>query len=303
MRVWAGLTQKSFEDSTLRPVTSDSTLSRYETGAGLPRQEWIHDFLDRCLTRRWGRKPGAHQLAAELRPWIIARAHLTTTHEAPAIPAQTSKLVEPADDIFTAEDEPECVHPPVVVAGRGTATWTSTRTPRWDRSRRSPRWACWTLGGACVALAAMIVIAASSGTPRHTAETMAMAMFGDPAPAHNTGSADNLLGNEGIDLDTGQRRLQRTPGVDISFSDRSTALYATGNRAKIALLPDAGSEDPRRCADVHWTRENPIPDIYDLPEGRQVCVTTDEKRTAILTITERASPATGTIDIRYSTWN
>ena len=46
-----------------------------------------------------------------------------------------------------------------------------------------------------------------------------------------------------------------------------------------------------------------IPGIYDLTEGCNICVKTDENRFSMLTITKRASAATGTIDFHYTTWN
>jgi hypothetical protein len=42
--------------------------------------------------------------------------------------------------------------------------------------------------------------------------------------------------------------------------------------------------------------------IYDLTEGRNICVITDEGRFSMLTIAKRASAATGTIDFHYTTW-
>jgi hypothetical protein len=116
------------------------------------------------------------------------------------------------------------------------------------------------------------------------------------------GNADDLPTSQGIDLDNGKTLAQLTPGVDISFSSRSTHLDSMGVRAFFAVLPQPVPQERARCEQVtDWTRET-YPNVYSLTEGRNVCVKTDEGRLAMLTVTRRATPATGTIGLRFITW-
>jgi hypothetical protein len=123
------------------------------------------------------------------------------------------------------------------------------------------------------------------------------------APIYASGNIDNLGTKEGMDLDTGQRHAdQYAPGVDISFSSKSTHLDAHNERVSYTILPEPITEERRMCQQATgWVRA--YADVYTLTEGRNICIKTDENRYSMLTITKRATAATGTIDFRYTTWN
>jgi hypothetical protein len=89
--------------------------------------------------------------------------------------------------------------------------------------------------------------------------------------------------------------------VDTSFSS-VTHLDSMAVRSYFAVLPEPVPEDRSQCEQVtDWTRDT-YPDVYNLPEGRNICVKTDEGRLAMLTVTRRATPATKTISLRFTTW-
>ncbi|MGI9003523.1 MAG: hypothetical protein ACR2GH_18025 [Pseudonocardia sp.] len=113
---------------------------------------------------------------------------------------------------------------------------------------------------------------------------------------------DDMPTTQGLDLDTGQPADQLEPGVDVSFSSRSTHLDAMGVRVVFAVLPEPVPTERSYCADVatEWTRLT-YPQVYGLTEGRNICVTTDEGRLSMLTVTKRATPTTGTIGLRGTT--
>jgi hypothetical protein len=122
------------------------------------------------------------------------------------------------------------------------------------------------------------------------------------APVRVIGTADDLPTPQGIDLDNGQTLDQLTPGVDISFSSSSTHLDSMGVRSFFAVLPEPAPEERSSCEQVtDWTRDT-YPDVYSLTEGRNVCVKTDEGRLSMITVTRRATPATKTISLRFTTW-
>lgn len=121
-------------------------------------------------------------------------------------------------------------------------------------------------------------------------------------PFHASGEVDNLNTEEGMDLDTGQRHAdQYAPGVDISFSSRSTHLDAHHLRVSYTVLPEPVAADKYVCETATgWTRR--YAEVHTLTEGRAICVKTDEGRLSMMTITKRATNATGTISLRYVTW-
>lgn len=121
-------------------------------------------------------------------------------------------------------------------------------------------------------------------------------------PVHASGQVENLRGVEGIDLDTNGRADQEAPGVDISPAATATHLNAMANRVTFTVLPEAGPESRERCVKaVDWMRQ--IPNIYDLVEGWNICVITDENRFSMLTITKRSSAASPVMNFHYTTWN
>lgn len=74
------------------------------------------------------------------------------------------------------------------------------------------------------------------------------------------------------------------------------------NKVVFTVLPEPAPTERSYCVKVaDWMWQ--IPNIYDLAEGRNICVITDEGRFSMLTITKRASATTGTVDFRYTTWN
>ncbi len=74
-------------------------------------------------------------------------------------------------------------------------------------------------------------------------------------------------------------------------------------RAFFAVLPQPVPQERTYCEQVTgWTRAGFGPYFYSLTEGRNICVKTDEGRLARLTVTRRATPATGTIGLRFITW-
>lgn len=75
-----------------------------------------------------------------------------------------------------------------------------------------------------------------------------------------------------------------------------------GVRVLFAVLPDPVPAERSYCEHAtEWTRLT-YPQVYGLTEGRNICVKTDEGRLSMLTITRRATPATGTIGLRFTTW-
>jgi hypothetical protein len=112
-----------------------------------------------------------------------------------------------------------------------------------------------------------------------------------------SGAVEALGAKEGIDLDTGRRKDQNAVGVDISFSSLSTHMDAMSTRVSYVALPAPVPEQQQVCQHatgyVRWYAH-----VYTLTEGRAACVKTDEGRYSILTITRRATEASGTISFR-----
>jgi TIR domain len=120
-------------------------------------------------------------------------------------------------------------------------------------------------------------------------------------PVFASGNVDRLTTPEAIDLDNGRRLDEEAVGMDISFSSESTHLDAMSVRVSYTVLPTAGPVELVRCEQATgWTRDYPY--VYDLVEGRNICVRTDENRYSMLTITERATALSRTISFDFTTW-
>jgi hypothetical protein len=79
-------------------------------------------------------------------------------------------------------------------------------------------------------------------------------------------------------------------------------MDAMDNRVYYQVLPQPVTAPEKQACDlkdgwIRWYR-----DVHTLTEGRAVCVKTDSGRLAMMTITKRATNATGTISLRYTTW-
>ncbi len=291
LRAWSGLTQQSFKGT--HRAMSDSTISRYENGAALPTLEWVHAYVERCLRRR-NPDMTPEESNAEFDPWRTAWTRLEHA-DTPQVPADQARDPEPPPH------HPETSQPAAPVPPASAATGE----PTGRRRVRLPRRRAVLVGGAVVAAGAIAAAATGVFDATPTTPTPPVPLSGSTVPValiHASGQVQNLRGVEGIDLDTNNRADQDAPGVDISFAATSTHLNAMANRVTFTVLPEAGAEERQRCVTaVDWMRQ--IPNIYDLTEGRNICVITDEGRFSMLTITKRASAATGTIDLRYTTWN
>lgn len=95
LRRWSGFaTQKDLEDAD--PELRDSTISDHERGFRLPRLEWLHAYVTRCLRKRY---PAAtpEYLNAEFAYWRTAWTQLqhATTGPAPAVPTPPASTPEP----------------------------------------------------------------------------------------------------------------------------------------------------------------------------------------------------------------
>lgn len=290
LREWSGLTQLSFQGT--HRAMSDSSISRAENGAALPGYEWVNAYVVHCLRNR---QPSMTrpQLDAALAPWQAAwtRLNHTTTEPGPAVPEPRATTTEtpptPVDDsespdLPAAPDEPER-----------------------PRRVRLPRGRVLVGGAVLVVVVAAIITAAATGmfdtpdTPTTPAPLSSSAVA--VSPVHASGQIENLRGVEGIDLDTNTRADQEAPGVDISPAATATHLNAMANRVTFTVLPEPGPETRERCVKaVDWMRQ--IPGIYDLTEGRNICVITDEGRFSMLTLTKRSSAASPVMNFHYTTW-
>ncbi|MGQ0715730.1 MAG: helix-turn-helix domain-containing protein [Pseudonocardiales bacterium] len=278
LRRWSELTQKALEDA--HPALTDSTISDHERGTRLPRFEWLHAYVVACLRHR---RPNStrEELNAEMTYWRAAWTRLEHAQapQAPAVPTPRA-----AD--LTTPPEPAPVSVAVAV-GELAPPPRRVRVPRGRVLLIS--------GGAAVLVIAVAVYAAVTGLFDRKPD--------DPGPVvHASGTVDDLRGVEGIDLDTNTRADQEAEGVDISPAATATHLNAMANRVTFTVLPESGAESRDRCVKaVDWMRQ--IPNIYDLVEGRQICVMTDEGRFSMLTLTKRSSAASPVMNFHYTTWN
>jgi Helix-turn-helix domain len=284
LRRWSGLTQKALEDA--HPALTDSAISDHERGVRLPRFEWLHAYVVACLRSH---RPNLtrEELNAEFEHWRTAWTRLehAPTPQAPTVPEQRATAP-------TTPPDPDTAPPPAPVA----ATLAATHEPEPQRTRR-----VWRPRGRAVLIssgAVVLVVAA-------VVYTTATGLFDrqpDPGPVvHASGTVDDLRGVEGVDLDTNARADQEAPGVDISPAATATHLNAMANKVVFTVLPEPGTETRDRCVRaVDWMRQ--IPNIYELTEGRQICVITDEGRYSMLTLTKRSSAASPTMNFRYTTW-
>lgn len=225
--------------------------------------------------------------------------------------AQPAPLITPEPSSSPAVDESPA-HGDFEVTDASDIDDHDTARPAGGNSSRRRGWLL-AAAGVAVILAAGAA-ATATGVFERPPQTLPPVTAGPPSatntapqlptqvPVHVVGNADDLPTTHGIDLDTGERLPQLTPGVDVSFSSRSTHLDSMGVRAFFAVLPQPVPQERTYCEQVTgWTRET-YPDVYSLAEGRNICVKTDENRLAMLTITKRATLATGTISLRFITW-
>jgi hypothetical protein len=286
LRRWSELTQKALEDA--HPALTDSAISDHERGVRLPRFEWLHAYVVACLRSH---RPSLtrEELNAEFEHWRDAWTRLehAPTPQAATVPEQRATVP-------TAPPDPDTATAPAPVA----ATLAATHEPEPQRTRRvwRPRGRALLIsGGAVVLVVAAAVYATTSGmfdtaTPNNPA-----------VPVHASGTVADLRGVEGIDLDTNARADQEASGVDISPAATATHLNAMANKVVFTVLPEPGAETRERCVKaVDWMRQ--IPNIYDLTEGRQICVMTDEGRFSMMTLTKRSSAASPVMNFRYITW-
>jgi hypothetical protein len=276
---WSRLTLQQLADT--HPALKVSTISDYETGKPVRRYEWLLAYVTACLRAR---QPAMTrpQLDAEMAYWRTAWTRLehAPTPQAPAVPAQRATV-------------PQALPDPDTTPAPAAATPAATDEPPQTRRRvRLPRGRALLISsGAVVLVVAAAVYATATG------------MF-DTAPAvpvHASGTVDDLRGVEGIDLDTNNRADQEASGIDVSPAATATHLNAMANKVTFTVLPEPGAETRDRCVKaVDWMRQ--IPNIYDLSEGRQICVITDENRFSMLTLTKRSSAASPTMNFRYTTW-
>lgn len=296
-RKWANLTQKELEDA--HPTLTDSTISDHERGVRLPRLEWLYAYVTACLQHR---HPDAtpEDLNAEFHYW---RAAWTRIEHAPTAPAA------PVPRATTPEIPPNASQPATVTTDASTAPApqdapAATTDGPEPRRVRLPRRRVLAGAGVGVLVVAATITTVSTGTFDHTPDPASAQATGTTTPTtpiHASGQVENLRGVEGIDLDTNGRADQEAPGVDISPAATATHLNAMANKVVFTVLPEPGTETRDRCVKaVDWMRQ--IPNIYDLTEGRNICVITDEGRFSMLTITKRSSAATPVMNFHYTTW-
>ncbi|WP_285778611.1 hypothetical protein [Microtetraspora sp. NBRC 13810] len=283
------------------PIT---TTSDYERGKAWPRYEWVAEFVVVCLRHRLPQATRA-QLDAELvhwqRAWTYTDRH-RTAGPATASPEPAHHTAPPPEGAVPVPDAVPTLappasppHPPETPGGAAP----DGESPRRAQSARS--W--WWVGAVAVAvLAGGVVVAVRAGVFGAAPDLAASEVAGPASAVLASGAVEALGTKEGMDLDTGQRNPdQNAAGVDISFSSSSTHLDAMSTRVSYVALPAPVPEQRHHCAQatgyVRWYAH-----VYTLTEGRNVCVKTDEGRLSMLTITRRATEASGSISFRYVTW-
>lgn len=272
LRTWAELTLTELAD--VDPTLSRSTSSDYERGTRTPQRDWVWIYVHACLRKKWPAEPDT-RLRSEFVHWRDALASIETD-------AQPQPLASPADDPTPppADTTPK---PPADTAAHGTTA------RRHLPSRRV------LIVSGCAALGVVAMVGGVGFVLSRNTAARPVDMV------HASGPVDDLRGVEGVDLDTGTRADQLAPGVDISPAATSTHLNAMANRVTFTVLPEPGAEARERCVKaVDWMRQ--IPNLYDLTEGRQICVMTDENRFSMLTLTKRPSAASPVLNFRYTTW-
>jgi hypothetical protein len=277
-----------------------STISAYELGNGRPTLGWTRIYVTACLRHR-NPTLTPERLTAELSRWETAWTRLNREAVTPASPPPAPAAPEPRPTNPNTPPAPVSHNQPPA-----TADTTAADDEPKSRRVRLPHGRVMLVGGGVVVL---VVAAAITATvtdlfnPGLGPEPARFAGTTIPAVAvHASGQIDNLRGVEGIDLDTNGRADQEAPGVDISPAATATHLNAMANRVTFTVLPEHGAETRERCVKaVDWMRQ--IPNIYDLTEGRNICVITDENRFSMLTITRRSSAASPIMNFHYTTWN
>lgn len=266
----------------------------------------------------WGhaKKHPTPEPQPEPEPEPPTRDHVEPADPEPpdAVPAADTAQPAPTISPAPATGAPVPVAGPVIDAphpcGDSDSSYVgSTDLDHLDAARpaggNSPRRRGWILAAAAVAVVLAAGTAATatgmferpSQTPPPATAGPSSATYSAPPPpalaaVRVVGNADDLPTSQGIDLDNGKTLDQLAPGVDTSFSSKSTHLDSMSTRAFFAVLPTPVPQERTYCEQVTgWTRET-YPNVYSLTEGRNICVKTDEGRLAMLTVTRRATPAT-----------
>lgn len=282
LRIWAGLTLQNLHD--LHDNLARSTISEYQKGHKLPPWEWVYDYVSTCLT--YPEPPNkpltVKDIRTELKHWETAWAYVKN-HLTPRKRHRTQRLKSATPETETTADNGDGASESRSHSHR--IVTTSTVALRAAR-----------VGGLIVGTAIVVTVSVVGeefipGAP-------------SPPPPWSvlvTGDVNALSSTQGIDLDSGKVLDRNTPGVDVVFSDNSSRLDAVNTH--FVILPEPFRvRDRHYCSDVKgWTQA--YPNVYSLTEGRNICVETDQKRVAMLTITRRARPETGTIGLRFITWD
>jgi hypothetical protein len=131
-----------------------------------------------------------------------------------------------------------------------------------------------------------------------------------PPPSHgwveiHRGRGVELTDGQVIDLDTGAVRYQddATTGNDLGLSRRADRMVSTPPHGAIKVLDASGEKDPERCTATSpegW--DGTIDGLYALTPGRDICVTTDEHRVAILTVVRPPNGAIPVLTFDYTLW-
>jgi hypothetical protein len=271
-------------------------VSDYERGTRVPKRDWVWIYVAACLRKRWPTAPDA-QLTAEFTHWRDALNSIEPEQAPPPPdpPSQPSSAPDntstPTPAPVTQQTEPPTPPPddtapePIRIPAPA-----AIESPRRHRPSRRVLIASGGIALGIVAVVGGVGFVLTRHTAAHPVDTV-----------HASGQVDDLRGVEGLDLDTGTRADQLAPGVDISPAATATHLNAMANRVTFTVLPEPGAETRERCVKaVDWMRQ--IPGLYDLTEGRQICVMTDENRFSMLTLTKRSSAASPVLNFRYTTW-
>ncbi|MBF6175792.1 hypothetical protein [Nocardia blacklockiae] len=109
---------------------------------------------------------------------------------------------------------------------------------------------------------------------------------------------------EGIDLDTGEVKNQDLPGVDASPSRTADRLNAMTDAASRFAIPGQGTGGTYdRCLavpDVVWS--HPLYNLYALKTRDTICVRTDRRNIAAMTVTHVPSAGEPYLAFDYTTW-
>jgi hypothetical protein len=216
---WARLTLQQLADA--HPALKVSTISDHENGKPVRRYEWLGAHVTVCLRAQ---RPAItrDQIDAEMHHWRDAWTRLGQAPNPLAVPPPRAAPVAPE-----AADDAAPTPAPVAPAAANEPAPTRRRV-------RLPRRRVLLISGAAVALVVAAAVYATATGLFEREPGPGLAQFASPpaqaVPVHASGTVDDLGTKEGIDLDTGQRRGQDDPGVDISFSSASTHMDAMDER-------------------------------------------------------------------------